>query len=267
MKHKIILFIFTIIFFSCGSGDNDTLEPQEEPLTVELVATKTTLSIDEIVPFEIKTNRPFGSINYSTDNFTTSKTVSKSQGDSFGTNLTLYVDTANFGNITYSIQLVDANDNQKTATNTLSFTVEKGNALHIKEVLINNFYDKDNTWDTEFSDTDPNRLADVFFSFSKPHIDIFTGQRFKALWYKSAVKENQGDLNWNLSQENLYVNPNALIHFGLADDNGGGVGQDLLLGPPFEKDINLSQYSNAQPSNITLEDSSISLDVDFGLEW
>jgi hypothetical protein len=40
-------------------------------------------------------------------------------------------------------------------------------------VLVNDFYDKDNTWDTEFSSTDPNRLADVFFSLSKPHIDLF----------------------------------------------------------------------------------------------
>jgi hypothetical protein len=206
-------------------------------------------------------------LNLRIDNFTTSKTVSKSLGDSFGTSLTLYVNTANIGVITYSIRVADANDNQKTATSTLSFTVEKGNAVHIQEVLVNDFYDKDTTWDTEFSSTDPNRLADVFFALSKPHIGLFSGQKIKVLWYKSAVKENQGDLNWNLSQENLYVNPNALIHFGLADDYGGGIGQDLLLGPPFEKDINLSQYSNAQPSNVTLEDSSINLDVDFGLNW
>ena len=264
---KTITLLLSIIFFSCSSEDNNIVEPQEEPFILELVTTNTNINIDEIATFEVKTNKPFSSITYSTDNFTTSKTVSKSQGDSFGTNLTLYVDTANCGNITYSIQVVDANDNQKTATGTLSFTVEKGNAVYIKEVLVNNFYDKDNTWDTDFSSTDPNRLADVSFSLSKPHIDLFSGQRFKALWYKSTVKENQGDLSWYLSQENLYVNPNALIHFGLADDDDGGVGQDLLLGPPFEKDINLSQYSNAQPSNITLEDSSINLDVDFGLEW
>lgn len=267
MKHKIILSLFTIILFSCSSEDNNIIEPQEESLTVELVTTNPTTTIDEVVSFEVKTNKPFSSITHSTDNFTTSRTVSKSQGDSFGTSLTLYVDTANLGTITYSIRVADANDNQKTATGTLSFTVEKGNALHIKEVLINDFYDKDNTWDTEFSNTDVNRLADVFFSFSKPHIDLFTGQKFKSFWYKSAVKENQGDLKWNLSQENLYINSNALIHFGLADDDGGGVGQDLLLGPPFEKEINLAQYSSSQPNSITLEDTSINLDVDFGLEW
>jgi hypothetical protein len=170
---NIIIIVFLVVLFSCNSSDNDIVEQQEEPLKVELIATKTTVSIDEVVPFEVKTNRPFGSIEYSIDNFTTSKTVSKSQGDSFGTNLTLYINTANFGNITYSIRVVDANDNQKTATSTLSFTVEKGNAVHIQEVLVNDFYDKDNTWDTEFSNTDPNRLADVFFSLSKPHIDLF----------------------------------------------------------------------------------------------
>lgn len=265
--NKIITFLLIAVFFSCSSDEDPITEPQEEPFAVQLVATNTSINIDEVATFEVKTNRPFSSITHSTDNFTTSKTVSKSLGDSFGTSLILYVNTANLGNITYSIRVADANDNQKTATSTLSFTVEKGNALHIKEVLINNFYDKDNTWDTEFSNTDPNRLADVFFSFSKPHIDLFTGQKFKALWYKSSVKENQGDLKWNLSQENLYINPNALIHFGLADDDGGGVGQDLLLGPPFEKEINLAQYNSSQPNSITLEDTSINLDVDFTVEW
>jgi len=173
MKSKIILLLISILIFSCNSSDNDIVEPQEEPLTVELVATKTTVSVDEVVPFEVKTNRPFVSIEYSTDNFITSKTFGKSQGDSFGTSLTLYIDTAKFGNITYSIRVVDANDSQKNATSTLNFRVEKGNAVHIKEVLVNDFYDKDNTWDTEFSNTDPNRLADVFFSLSKPHIDLF----------------------------------------------------------------------------------------------
>ncbi|MGB0199059.1 MAG: hypothetical protein ACPF80_03375 [Flavobacteriaceae bacterium] len=239
---------------------------EEELFTVELVATNTNVSIDEVATFEVKTNRPFDRITISRDNFTTSTTVTKSQGDSFGTTLTLYVDTANFGNITYSIRVFDASNNQQTATSTLSFTVQIGNAVRVNQVLINNFYDKDNTWDSEYTSTDPNRLADVFFSFSKPHIDLFTGQKFKALWYTSVVKENQGDLTWNLSQENLYINPNALIHFGLADDDGG-LGQDLLLGPPFEKELNLSQYSSTQPSSIAIEDNSISLDVDFAVEW
>ena len=263
MRHKIILSLFTIILFSCSSEDNSITEPQEELFTVELVATNTNVSIDEVATFEVKTNRPFDGITYSTDNFTTSRTVTQNQGDSFGTTLTLYVDTANFGNITYSIRVFDASNNQQTATSTLSFTVQKGNAVRVNQVLINNFYDKDNTWDSEYSSTDPNRLADVFFSFSKPHIDLFTGQKFKSLWYTSAVKENQGDLTWNLSQENLYIDPNALIHFGLADDDGGGVGQDLLLGPAFEKEVILCQYSSTQPSSIAIEDHSISLDIDF----
>ncbi len=254
------------VLFSCSSSDNDTLEPQEEPITLELVAVNNIVGIDEVATFQVKTNKPFGSITHSTDNFTNATTISKNAGDSFGTSLTLYVNTANIGVITYSIRVRDAVDDQITTTNTISFTVEKGNALHIKEVLVNNFYDKDATWDPEFSDTDPNRLADVFFALSKPHIDIFTGQLTKRLWYTSDIKENQGDLLWNLSQENLYINPNGFLILGLADDDGNFV-QDLLLGPPTEREISLSQYSTTQPTRITLEDTSINLDLDFGLVW
>ena len=58
MKHKIILFLLTIIFFSCSSEDNNIVEPQEESFTVQLVATNTSVNIDEVVTFEVKTNRP-----------------------------------------------------------------------------------------------------------------------------------------------------------------------------------------------------------------
>jgi hypothetical protein len=124
MKDKIIILLSTIMLFSCSSENNNIVEPQEEPLTVELVTTNSTTTIDEVVSFEVKTSNPFSSITYSTDNFTTSRTVSKSQGDSFGTSLTLYVNTANFGDITYSIRVVDANDNQKTATSSFLPSVD-----------------------------------------------------------------------------------------------------------------------------------------------
>jgi len=57
MKHKIILFLLTIIFFSCSSEDNNIVEPQEEPLTVELIVSNTNVNIDEVVTFEVKTNK------------------------------------------------------------------------------------------------------------------------------------------------------------------------------------------------------------------
>lgn len=99
--------LLIITLFSCSSNEDIISEPQEEPFTVELVTINSTVNIDEVATFEVKTNRPFSSITHSTDNFTTSRIVSKSQRDSFGTSLTLYADTANLSTITYNI----ANDN------------------------------------------------------------------------------------------------------------------------------------------------------------
>lgn len=264
---RIILVFLIILIISCNSEDNQTIEQQEEPFTLELTSNNTNVNIDEIATFEINTNKPFVDITHSTDSFITSKTISRSQQGGFGSSLVLYVDTSNIGDITYSIRVTATDDREETATGTISFSVEKGNAVHIKEVLLNNFYNKDNTWDDEFSNNDVNRLADVNFSLSKSYIRLFSGQKERRIWYRSIIKENQGDLLWNLSQENLYVNPNDIIYFGLADNDGGDVGQDLLLGPPFEKEINLSLYNNTKPSTIKLSDSSIDLDVDFEVEW
>ncbi|WGH75912.1 hypothetical protein P8625_01735 [Tenacibaculum tangerinum] len=265
MRYKKIILILPFLLLACSSDEDPITEPQEDSLAIELVTSKALVAIDEVVSFQVKANKPFSSITYSTDNFTTFKTVSKSLGDSFGTSLPLYVNTANIGVISYSIRVED--DAGKKASSTISFTIEKGNAVHLKEVLVNSFYDKDNTWDTEFSNTDPNRLADVFFFLQKPQIGILSGQLQQRPWFESSVKENQGDLTWNLSQKELYVNPNATVEFALADDDGGGIGQDLLLGPPYGREIDLSLHRNTKPSNITLEDISINLNVDFGLEW
>ncbi|WOC39724.1 hypothetical protein [Polaribacter sp. HL-MS24] len=54
---KVILILSTI-FFSCSSGNNNIVEPQEEQFVVELVATSTNVNIDEVTTFEIKTNNP-----------------------------------------------------------------------------------------------------------------------------------------------------------------------------------------------------------------
>ena len=258
MKSKLIIIIFITILFSCSKEENI-----EEILTVKLEAIKTTVVVDEIAKIQVTTNKPIHKIEYSLDNF--NPFPLNLYNRDLGSSLTVYVNTETVGEKNVTIKVYDANGNN--ATSAISIKIEKGNAIQLKELIVANFYNKDKTWDTEFSDTDPNSLTDVFFTLSKPRIDIFKGRLSQELWYKSSIKENQGDLTWNLLQENLYVNPNALIHFGLADDDGGGVGQDLLLGPPFEKEINLAQHSSSQPNSITLEDTSINLDVDFAVEW
>ncbi|MEL0651636.1 hypothetical protein V6246_09395 [Algibacter sp. TI.3.09] len=115
---------------------------------------------------------------------------------------------------------------------TMTVSITRGNTIRITSVKIISFSNINNTWDSEFSDSDTNRLADVFFNLRKQKPDSKQGGLSFQNWFKSEVKENQGDLTWDLSSKNLYLNPEFALQFSMADDDGG-VAQDIMLGPLF----------------------------------
>lgn len=96
-------------------------------------------------------------------------------------------------------------------------------------------------------------MADVFFLLRKPRLSNYsTGAYSVQGWFRSAVKENQVDLTWDVSSENLYINTQSTIWFSLADDDRNGNVDDRMLGPPFERPLYLVQYNLDQPNTITL---------------
>ena len=141
--------------------------------------------------------------------------------------------------------------------------------VKIKSVKVISFKNINGSWDTEYANDNINRLADVIFSLEKNHISSsFDAINYNTyLWYRSSIKENQGDLTWDLSAENLYIDPNLLFKFGLGDDDTGGIGEDLLLGPPFSIDFELKNFIVDKPSKVTLKKNDIELEVLFELEW
>lgn len=54
---NLLRMLLIITLFFCSSNEDIISEPQEEPFTVELVATNTNVNIDEVVTFEVKTNK------------------------------------------------------------------------------------------------------------------------------------------------------------------------------------------------------------------
>lgn len=254
---KLNYLIIACIFISCNQSEDEDLTNN---LTLELNTAKTNVSIDEIVPITITANKAIIEVEYSLDNFVTSV----SQFTDFGNSTSVYLNTGTLGNKQISIKIKDVENN--IATKSITITVEKGNAIQLKSLLVNSFYNINQSWDPEFSNTDPNRLADVIFILLKPQIGIFSGQKSQQMWFKSSIKQNQGDLNWNLVSENLYVNPNTVLKFSLADDDGA-FSQDLMLGPPFERDIDLNYFGASKPDPINFKDSAINLDVDLRVVW
>ncbi|MFZ2283930.1 MAG: hypothetical protein WAV86_08650 [Lutibacter sp.] len=257
---KIIYTIIASLFIACSGSSDDDSPIIKDDFTISVTAQKSTVSIDEVVPITIVANRVINEVEYSLDDFKTAT----GKSTNFGNSTTVYLNTGTLGNKQISIKIKDVENN--IATKSITITVEKGNAIQLKSLLVNSFYNINQSWDPEFSNTDPNRLADVIFILLKPQIGVFSGQKSQQIWFKSPIKQNQGDLNWNLVNENLYVNPNTVLKFSLADDDGA-FSQDLMLGPPFEKDIDLNYFGASKPDPINFKDSAINLDVDLRVVW
>lgn len=269
MKKTILLLLaFTILTIACSSSDDPSDpngKPNESSFSVELSG-NANVGIDETFPLSITGNETIRTLQASLDDFQTTILNRTIDPTGFGTNTTLYFSFDILGSKTISIKAINANGNESTKT--FNVSVIRGDAVKIIGAKLISFSNINNTWDAEFPSTDENRLADVFLFFRKARVNILDNFNFTlSNWFKSSIKQNQGDLTWDLSSENLYISPLKKLLFSMADDDGGGVVQDLMLGPPFEREVSFQEHITNKPETITLSVSEIDLEVVLTVEW
>jgi len=246
----------------CSSPDDSaTLIIPTSTFAITATPSSTNVDVDQHFTVMVTSNQTMKNIEMSTDNFVTKSGL---QSD-FGTSKELYFNFDDLGTKTISIRAKNAAN--QVATKTITVNVLRGNAVKVTGLQILTFSNINSTWDPEFPTTNPNHLADVYFGFSKSRLENFyTNEYYSRLWYTSPVKDNQGNLTWNLTADNLYLNPNLALQFGLVDKDGE-LGQDLLLGPPDYKTLNLSSYLTTKPSTITYSFPEINLEFILTVEW
>ncbi|WP_054851348.1 hypothetical protein [Olleya sp. ITB9] len=265
-----LIFLIPLLYFACSSDDETSIDnPDVSTFDVTVSQDINTAVVDQVVTLTATANETINEISYSTDN---GATFPSSFSTQFGNTANLYFsfDTLGSKTIVFRVKNV-AGD---IADNTVTITVERGNAVQFQNVQLNSFFDMGNSWDSEYPTSNPNHLADVFFAFLKPPLNVFDGTRSGVptsswLWYTSAVRENETNLNWNITNENLYINPELVTpYIAFADDDGDGtLAGDLMLGPPFESIILLSNYTDTQPSSVTIQETNINLEYVIGLDW
>ena len=146
--------------------------------------------------------------------------------------------------------------------------VTHGNALKIAGMQVTSFDNINNTWDPEYAPTDVNRLADVYFGFNTGQLsNCFDNTTISKLWYKSTIKQNQGDLTWDLASANLYINPNRDITFGLVDQDTPPLGQSLIPNLPDYRIISFANYLSTKPTTITYSFPDANLSFIMTVEW
>lgn len=265
------LFLFTLVF-ACS----DTIENEEFSIEIEFLNDK--LEVDQPVSFTLKSNQNIISYSVSSNsyaandsgdnNITFSNSVVKSNQSNYGKTVDIIVSFGKIGK--NSIYLSVQNERNEILKKEFQVEVSKGTSVKIKSLKIISFKKINETWDPEYSNNDINRLADLKFSLEKTHIGISLFNEIlygNSIWYISEVLENQGNLNWDLSNKNLNINPNFKMTFSLGDVDSNGFTEDLLLGPPFSVDFSFKDYIQDKPNIVILKKDEIDLEVEFELEW
>lgn len=258
---KLIYFLFvSFLMVNCSSESNEN--DNSNLFSINLTPSATNVVVDQAFTITVSANEEIKEIWVSTDNFATGGYAQRQ----FGTSYVLNFNFDTLGQKTISVRA--KNQNNVVSEKQVIIAVSRGNALKINGVQVISFLGINTTYDPEFPVTNPNHLADLRFGLSKnklgnPLDNIYSPTQ----WYLSSVIENQGNMTWDCSNDNLYLNPNASLKFGLADIDNGIAGADLLNGPPDYREISFSNYLVTKPTTITYTFPEINLEFKVFVEW
>ncbi len=266
---KKTVYILLAFCFACSTSDDDgTTNGNPSTLEVTVMQDLNIVAIDQIVTLTATANETINEISFSTDD---GNTFPSSHSTNFGNTANLYFSFDTLGTKTIVFRV--KNNTGDIVDNTVTINVERGNAIQIQNLQLNSFFNMGETWDDEFGATDPNRLADVLFAILKPSLNVFDGTRSSVptsswLWYKSETRDNENNLNWDIQSEELFINIEQLTpYIAFADDDGGGIAQDLMLGPPFERVIPFADFVNTQTNPILVQEVDIDLEYQITVDW
>ena len=260
MKNTIYLFLVSIIIISCSSDSNEN--ENSNSFSINLTPSSNSVVVDQAFTITVSADEEIRELWVSTNNFATGGYSIRQ----FGTSYVLNFNFDTLGQKTISVRA--KNQDNLVSEKQVIVTVSRGNALKINGVQVISFYGINTTYDPEFPVTNPNHLADLRFGLSKnklgnPLDNIYS----PVFWYLSNVIENQGNMTWDCSNADLYINPNASLKFGLVDIDNGIAGADLLNGPPDYREISFNSYIVTKPTTITYTFPEINLEFKLFVEW
>lgn len=261
MKFKNTLFLLPLFLWMCSSEKEDN---STSSFDFMLNSTVNSVVIDQQFKITVVATEPIKDIEMSTDNFATFSSTGTNGDNDLSKDLYFNFDT--LGSKTISIRVRSNNDT--IITKSISITIVRGQAIKIIGLQLISFHNINQTWDPEFNSIDSNRLADLQFVLSKVKLNNFYTESYGYdLWHRSSQILNQGNMTWNLTDVNLYLNPLYTLKFGLADVDNGGLVQDLMQGPPYDKSLSFTDYLVSKPSILTYFFPEINLEFKLFVEW
>jgi hypothetical protein len=264
MRKLKLCSLFLFIFIIACSDNSESEEQINKEFSIEIEFLTDKLEVDQPISFKLKSNENIISYSASTNN----NTFVQSNQSNYGKTADIIISFDKIGKNT--IYLSAQNEKNEILKKEFEIDILKGESVKIKSLKIVSFKNINKTWDSEYSNNDINRLADLKFTLEKTYIktSLFNEVAYeRGTWHTSEILINQGNLNWDLNNENLNINPNFIMTFSLGDIDDNGFAEDLLLGPPFAIEFNFKDYIQDKPNKIILKKGSIDLEVEFEIEW
>jgi hypothetical protein len=261
---KKIIFILTLSFLmvNCTPDKNGATPSNNSTFAMELVPTETNLVIDQPLAITVNANEPIGQLWVSFDNFATGSYAIQS----FGSSYTLHFNFDDLGQKTISVRV--KNSEEVVSEKKVVINVTRGNAVKVTGLQVTSFYGINTVYDPEFAASNPESLADLKFGFLKSLLrNSFENSYSFTDWYQSSVIPNQGNMTWDLTDAQLYIDPTKTIRFGLGEMDGGVGGADLMNGAPYYREISFSNYLTTKPTAITYSYPEINLEFKVFVEW
>ena len=256
------LLTLYVLLVNCSSNNSDN----SSTFSINLVPSATNAVVDQEFSLTINANETITGLWASTNNFATG-------GYAYETFGSTYVLRYNFDTLGQKIISIRCqNQNNDVSEKKITINVTRGYAIKILGVQIVSFSGINTVFDPEYPATNPESLADLRFGFSKILIgspyQVSNGSQYNwRNWYQSQIIPNQGNMSWDCSTANLYIDPSRNLRFGLSDIDNGIGGADLLNGPPDYREISFSNYLITKPTTITYSFPEINLEFKVLVEW
>lgn len=259
-KVKLCSLFLLITIFSCSKNNENEIQ---EELSMEIGFSTKKFEVDQPIYFNLKSNQNIVRYGISTDNVTFTDSNLKNYGKTVDINLS--IDKVGKNLIYVFIQ----NEQNEILKKNFEIEIVKGSTVKIKNLKIISFKNINGIWDSEYSNSDINRLADLQFSLRKTYIKTSFNNKIsfsQKVWYLSDILINQGNLTWDLNNRDLNIDPNLKIAFALGDVDGEGYG-NVIVDYPDYFEFNFKDYVKDKPNRVRLKRNDIKLEIELELEW
>ncbi len=259
--------ILILLVISC-SKDSEFQEEVMDSLEVFIDIEKLTYGVDEQISFTVSSNP---NENLKTVCYSAFENIeacySGLTDESIGTVHTINLGYRSPGIRKIAVELI--NNEGLIGTKEIEVRIIPQNSIKINKMKLVSFIDINYSWDPEYPENDENRLADLRFSLRKvgAGYGINETNYYIGDWILSDILENQGNLEWDLSNEEYFIGLDNRIFFSLADIDPGPLAQDILFGPPYELEFDFQEFQLEKPDQLRFQYPDLEIDFILEVEW